>query len=1113
MTSRDQKYLFLRETLDRLGYNEPLSLESCVLVERLVSDLCLWKDRFIEHKDIAQVSLRRCRELETTIQPLKEEHERILSQNNCLHHEIQHTREQYEKSLKDLKNHVADLESAYSDLEFANMEQMSKIGALEEQIFIQNEKLLQYEGLPKNVIKHSTAVLALRNSLTSDQTKKQDRKEPTSLPSITSVNNYISEVMSQKTPRELTKEVERLKSERAKLSNSIELYQMQIKHRDEEIARLIEQPQAHISSKTSGLSCRCHSLEIDDEYLELADCNITAKFNDLNMKLQSTVNSALFLAEKVKFLEKRLKEKRETTEETASKEQDYVCVCREIAKLQEVLHTCECSKSCESPPAESKLKLKVSELLNMLDSLSSQNKDLRKQLEEMCIKGVADSTVLKQLMDKNNSVESCREELRQQLTILHKENADLRVKNSSLQNIIEGFEASKKNAISQHFTNIRKETNKSSSSASEQLQPKSGENFKSSDNMCKGPSNNADIEEKEAFTDFSTMKTSLLKEVEKLCKKIVPTTELLLPDIESKLKVLTNELERVRAERDYYCKEYHYLQEKLRVTPQNKASDGERNYGYIRADKHHLQDEMMSLQQQVIELQHSLHYERCQHKIDKLKLEDTIKYLEMEKNKFLSQQDEFLNKMQFLKDTADSLNKKIQESVTENSCLQSQYSNLRTINEHLERSLKNAEVSYQKIEHELNNALKRIQIFEYNKNELLADVAYFKKEAEGVNEKLMIVIKEKDNLMEKLDTQAVELSKLERENRQKLCLINMLEQKMSRLNCQVLRCNNDENRATKEITNLKKELELCAQDKLKLTAENRALQSDIELLVKDCEIRNHQNESYKKEIVKLKKQLQNYVQEVRRVEQMLEAKEIERAEMLEQFKTLSTEAMNLESNNQTLESEKNSTNNNLRIAQEKLQGLQATIQTKDSLVTEMEEQIMELSKEVSFLKNELVSMGMEKSRLQQEVETSKQLINSMDIKEKINESEIHSLEEQIEQVTTGINQSHALKDMLASQIEEQQNLISTLESAVANSRKEAIEQSLRNSSMQQKVEDLQNSVDKLHEKLSNVNNALIKCQENCEEYRNENMKLKRELVNERFEKVRAEETQSYSTSL
>lgn len=58
-----------------------------------------------------------------------------------------------------------------------------------------------------------------------------------------------------------------------------------------------------------------------------------------------------------------------------------------------------------------------------------------------------------------------------------------------------------------------------------------------------------------------------------------------------------------------------------------------------------------------------------------------------------------------------------------------------------------------------------------------------------------------------------------------------------------------------------------------------------------------------KEIERLKRQLQQYVQEVQRAEDLLHRKEEERNEMLDQYRTLSHDAVALEGTNHSLELE------------------------------------------------------------------------------------------------------------------------------------------------------------------------------------------------------------------
>lgn len=61
--------------------------------------------------------------------------------------------------------------------------------------------------------------------------------------------------------------------------------------------------------------------------------------------------------------------------------------------------------------------------------------------------------------------------------------------------------------------------------------------------------------------------------------------------------------------------------------------------------------------------------------------------------------------------------------------------------------------------------------------------------------------------------------------------------------------------------------------------------------------------------------------------------------MLDHFRTLTVETTQLESNNQTLESEARSTRNLLRNAESKIIDLEHIIQNKDALIAGYEEQV------------------------------------------------------------------------------------------------------------------------------------------------------------------------------
>lgn len=111
------------------------------------------------------------------------------------------------------------------------------------------------------------------------------------------------------------------------------------------------------------------------------------------------------------------------------------------------------------------------------------------------------------------------------------------------------------------------------------------------------------------------------------------------------------------------------------------------------------------------------------------------------------------------------------------------------------------------------------------------------------------------------------------------------------------------------------------------------------MVVQDNKVLRTELEASKKQAADLKMQLQVYVLEVRRVEEMLEIKDSEREEILEQFKTLNCEASQLESNNHSLESEAKSTKTLLREKEHRVSDLECKLIDKEGLITNYEAQV------------------------------------------------------------------------------------------------------------------------------------------------------------------------------
>ena len=150
-----------------------------------------------------------------------------------------------------------------------------------------------------------------------------------------------------------------------------------------------------------------------------------------------------------------------------------------------------------------------------------------------------------------------------------------------------------------------------------------------------------------------------------------------------------------------------------------------------------------------------------------------------------------------------------------------------------------------------------------------------------------------------------------------------------------------------------RQLAACSTDRDNAAQENRRLQDDLAALT--CEIRTLQRELEvsRAESYDLKRQLQTYVSEVRRAEDLINKKENERTDMLDHFRSLSLEATMLESDNHSLESKAAEAQGALQSARERSLDLERQLADRDCLIRGYETQITELTQTVASLETQI----------------------------------------------------------------------------------------------------------------------------------------------------------------
>ena len=127
----DKQYLALRNKLNSLHYCQPLSQESCALAERLLGDVLATTELYRIAKRRAEVAEAQIPQEKIAVVPLQKENARLVNENNILHKEIIHAKENLSLNDNNWKHQLQQIESEYNDIKQVCVQKDYKIKELE----------------------------------------------------------------------------------------------------------------------------------------------------------------------------------------------------------------------------------------------------------------------------------------------------------------------------------------------------------------------------------------------------------------------------------------------------------------------------------------------------------------------------------------------------------------------------------------------------------------------------------------------------------------------------------------------------------------------------------------------------------------------------------------------------------------------------------------------------------------------------------------------------------------------------------------------------------------------------------------------------------------------
>ncbi|XP_050457152.1 centrosomal protein of 135 kDa isoform X3 [Cataglyphis hispanica] len=1094
------RYRTVRKHLDNLGYKQALSIDALPLIETLLSDLIQTTDSLKHFKAIAQENVEAHSQLQLTVDPYKCDNARLVRECNQLHSDLIEAKEAHQKQTKDLKKQIYKLECECNDLQLASSHNIHKIKELETESAAKSKKILELQGkcLKPTIINVGFSAkkrpcFPLRRPVLEAEPMPR-AKSNHSLPKLSSVEPKIIDIISMADHKMncLNQEVTKLRGELLLQTDTIETLEKQLATKEKEIIRLRKMLEGGHSYVAVCKDCICKKMEkkigaandieiiSEVKILQHAKQELEQQLKESLNKQHEAMSQAMKLAKRNEELEKELKDidhvalAVEADCNSAVKENNRR-VCRLQEKLEDVmkqLHVLEHELIVE--------RREVQELRADLESCRLEKRNVQRTLEHTLDEK-------KQMSDKINQLAIIEKNLKNEVERLIKENEYQR----------------------QAFKNYKNEK----CTVDHQGKVKDGEITENADNL---------------------------------------DMQRLIDEANLKIVSLQQTIQRLETERDHYKKEYiNCRDEQYRVSDKDNADlwtrIGELKHELINMEqalsKAQREKEELYYQKEDLEARLKTYKENqrcipcrsCKPVCNCICASDSpifatktmLEHLELERDtvradveRLIEERDALRERLKGtrrttingLEDQLSDVQEELHRTKQELMAQRTQYFQLRTLQDQTDQALGDVQGQLSQTESELNKAMDRNKGMEQQQAQLNDQIKELKQEINNLRANMTLLDQEKDRLLMALDEKTEKIAALERELVHKDQEADGIQQQIRDLQHKNEICIDQSAERERQLRSLQLELETvqrqlkaASMDRENAIEENRKLQDDLAAMT--CEVQNLQREleTSRAECYDLKRQLQTYVSEVRRAEDLLNRKENERTEMLNHFRSLSLEATVLENSNHSLESEAAEAKGALENARHQIADLERLLSDRDCLIKGYETQISNLTQSVASMETQLRQQIEQRHRAETDLLAVRDLCVKLDQQKDTLMQQLSDKNHIKEHCEAQVSKLKAEQSIMQEQMTRDRVIVERLETLLDQTRQESINAQATNQELQNEISRLKQKVSELQSKLSSESEELRQYQNQAAEYSKQISELRRQVTNERFDRARKEE--------
>ncbi|XP_066149970.1 centrosomal protein of 135 kDa isoform X2 [Euwallacea fornicatus] len=1098
----ENRFKQMREELDSLGYFQKLVPESMPLVQKLLLDLYKTSENLQKYMKISQCALEERDLLESGVEPYKCDNARLIKECNELHQAFIHFKEQHEKNQKGPKVGKAKNDISSNKGPHKGPLLTKSCSPAEEKVKDLEEKHLR---------------LTQENTYLKNQVETRD-KEVERLHLLLEGGRPYEAVTKDCCYKNIDNQMTSLQDEITRLNAERNNLQAQLK---EAVAKQHEAMRRALHLVERNRQLEKEMKNVDEIALAVeAECKSTVRGNSEKViRLQDRINESLILIQNLERDKRKLAA-------------DLDSVMLEKSHLEGQLQS------------EQDANKKLTDRINCLVIIEN---DLNLEIDRLTQLNAKQKRNIMELESRKTGTFH-REDLC--------ERVNMKTTKRSLGDTMEDDVLNKKGGI--ELTNLKSGHKKDCKKSS----------------VSKSPTKNPSVQDKNEGSTYQPETGPKCCCESGNCIKNL--RDLLDREVEFRQVHAKQSVEDLRQEKEYYMKEYQRLMEQMRNVPRFETSGNEimqlkqqlndkehqinqleenlrrfkiRNSEYIingiqlpdsqrsvcsnincknkerelevkSKELNNLEIENNSLKTKLQAINESTVFNEERIKRAFKEMQEHIQKLEDERRDLVKADLTQRSNISELENHYRSVKDQHKQTQMELNNLRANYNQLKLLQEQNDRALTEAQAHVLRAETDLAGYKSKIK--ESSNDTLLQDreIARLTSDIQIMKNQLIRLDKEKDSLANNLDEKTEKIASLEDDLGEKTKLIARLETELKDLNRKLSKRANETSSQDQLLRAKEQEIASLEQDhekekRLKEAAlvENKRLQNDLSSVVCDCREARNELDITKRQVEDLKRQLQHYVAEIKRTEDLISQKELERSELLDQFKSLSQEANELESNNHTLETEATQSKIQLSVALDHTSDLERKIQHQESVIKSYEKQIAESSENVARLEMQLKQNGMELEHCSSELKQMRDLCVKLDREKDVLKSELTNREDRRSQAQKITEKLSSEKETLQKVLEQEKTSLEMVEKLLSDTRRDLTEQRLLNQDMQREISRLKQNISELEERLTTTSEQLDIYQGKAFEYSQQNKQLRRDIANERFSRSRLDDNKGYYPSL